>query len=57
MGLRVGKNVVLPRVDKRKDPETKRVVREILKTIQEMNSIYYRDLVHLEGRIYKLENP
>ena len=48
MGLQVGKNVILPRIDKLQDPETKRVIQELLRVIQDMNSTYYNDLVHLK---------
>jgi len=55
MGLRIGKILVLPRVDKIKDPETKRVVQEVLRVIQEVNANNYSDLVYLEARIKALE--
>ena len=55
MGIRVSKNIVLPRADSIKDPEAKRVIQEILKVMQRMNDDYYNDIVHIEGRIAKLE--
>lgn len=55
MGLRVGKILVLPRVDRIKDPETKRVVEEALRVIQKTNADNYSDLVYLEARITALE--
>jgi len=55
MGLRVGKILILPRVDKIKDPETKRVIEKISRVIQETNANNYNDLVHLEKRIKDLE--
>ena len=55
MGIRVSKNIVLPRADNIKDPEAKRVIQEILKVMQRMNDDYYNDIVHIEGRVTKLE--
>ena len=55
MGLQVGKNVILPRIDKLQYPETKRVIQELLRVIQDMNSTYHNDLLHLEERIAELE--
>ena len=55
MGLKVSKNVILPRIDKIQDPETKRVFQQLLKVIQDLNATYYNDLVHLEGRVKELE--
>ena len=57
MALQVSKNVILPRTDRIKDPEVKRVIQETLRVIQRMNTTYYSDLVGLEKRIYDLENP
>lgn len=54
-GLRVSKNIILPRVDGIRDPEIKRVIQQILKVIQETNSNNNSDLVHLEERITALE--
>jgi len=55
MGLRVGKILILPKVDRIKDPETKRVFQEILRVIQKTNADNYSDLVSLEKRIADLE--
>lgn len=55
-GLRVSKNIILPRVDGIRDPEIKRVIQQILKVIQETNANNNSDLVHLEERITKLES-
>lgn len=55
MGLRVGKVLVLSRVDRIKDSETKKVVQEIIRVIQETNANNYSDLVYLEARIKALE--
>jgi len=54
-GLKVSKNIILPKLDKIRDPETKRILQQYSKVIQEMNDTYYNDLVHLEGRIAKVE--
>jgi len=56
-GLRVSKNVILPRTDKVKDPETKRVIDELLRKLQEMNQVYHNDITYLESRVYSLEHP
>jgi len=53
----VSKNVILPKLDNIKDPETKRVMQGLYKTIQGMNTTYYNDLIYLEGRVYALEHP
>jgi len=55
MGLKVSKNVILPRIDKIQDPETKRVIQQLLKIIQDTNSNNYSDLKYLEERITVLE--
>ena len=55
MGLKVGKILILPRIDKIKDPETKMVIEKLLRVIQETNANNYNDLVHLEGRVKDLE--
>jgi len=55
MGLQVSKNLILPRIDKIDDPETKKVIRELLKVIQSMNGTYYNDLVSVEERVVALE--
>ena len=56
-GLMVSKNVILPKLDNIKDPETKRVMQGLYKTIQGMNTTYYNDLIYLEERVYDLEHP
>ena len=54
-GLQVGKNLILPRVDRIQDPEAKRVIQELLRVIQRMNDTYYSDIVWIEGRVTTLE--
>ena len=48
MGLKVSKNVILPRIDRIQDPEAKRVIQELLRVIQDLNATYYNDLAYLE---------
>ena len=55
MGLKTPKNLLLPRADNIKDPETKRVIQQILKVIQRMNQTTYGDLSGHEKRITDLE--
>lgn len=47
MGLKVSKNIVLPRIDRIRDPETRIVLQQLIKSIQDMNSVYYNDLTYL----------
>jgi len=54
-GLKVSKNIILPRLDRIKDPEVKRVLQQLEKVVQDMNTTYYNDLVHIEGRVTALE--
>jgi hypothetical protein len=51
MGLRVSKNLILPR------PESKRFTEDLLKLIQEMNTTYHNDLTYLEGRLTTNKTP
>ena len=55
MGLRVSKNLILPRVDRIQDPEVKKVIQELLKVIQETNANNCSDLANHEERITTLE--
>jgi len=55
MGLQVSKNIILPRADKIQDPEAKRVIQELLRVIQRMNTTYYSDIIWIEGRVGDLE--
>ena len=54
-GLKVSKNLILPRLDKIRDPEVKRVLQELLRVLQNTNSVNYSDLAHLEERMGALE--
>ena len=47
MGLKVSKNIILPSIDRIRDPETRSVLQELIKAIQDMNSTYYNDLTYL----------
>lgn len=49
--LKIGKNLILPRLDSIKDPEVKRVLQEILRVLQESNSINYSDLAGIDERL------
>lgn len=53
--LKTSGNILLPRLDKVQDPETKRVFQQLLRTIREMNITAYGDLMGLEERITTLE--
>lgn len=55
MGLQTTKNILLPRLDRIKDEETKRVFQQLLKAIQKMNQITSGDLAGHEERITVLE--
>ena len=55
MGLKTSNNLLLPRIDKIKYPETKRVIQQMLKAIQKMNITTYGDLTGHEERISDLE--
>jgi len=55
MGLKTSKNILLPRLDRIKDPETKKVFQQLLKAIQTMNQSISGDLVGHEERITDLE--
>jgi hypothetical protein len=56
-GIKVSKNVILPRLDRIKDTEMKKTLEQLFKVIQDMNSNNYNDLTYLEDRIYTLEHP
>ncbi len=56
-GIKVSKNVILPRLDRVKDTEMKKTLEQLFKVIQDMNSNNYNDLTYLEDRIYTLEHP
>ena len=55
MGLKTSNNILLPRLDKIKDENTKEVFRDLLKAIQRMNVTTYGDLTGHEERISDLE--
>jgi len=55
-GLKTSKNIIIPRVDKIKDPETKRVLEDILKLLQQMNYSDYSDHAYLDERLKDLES-
>jgi hypothetical protein len=54
-GLRTGKNVILPDAEMIRDAETKRILKEIIKVMRDMNFNSYNDLTRLQERIEVLE--
>lgn len=54
-GLRTGKNVILPDAEMIRDAETKRILKEIIKVMRDMNFNSYNDLTRLQERIEALE--
>lgn len=55
MGLKSSGKILLPRLDKIKDPEVRKVFQQMMKAIQGMNVTNYGDLAGLEERITELE--
>lgn len=53
--LKVNKSIVLPKIDAIKDPEVKRVMRDIMNAIQGLNQTVYNDLTYLDERVGDLE--
>ena len=53
--LKTSGNILLPRLDNIRDPETKRVFQQLVKAIEEMNITTYGDLTGLEERVTDLE--
>lgn len=54
-GLRTGKTIILPDMERITDPETKRVLMELVRVIRDMNFNSYNDLTRLQERIEVLE--
>jgi len=54
-GLKTGKSLILPKIDKIEDLEVKRVIEEILRLIQDVNYKNYSDHAYLDERIKVLE--
>jgi len=54
-GLRTGKNLILPKIDRIEDPETKKVLEDILRVLQDMNYSDYNDHTYLDERLKDLE--
>ena len=52
--FKTSKNVILPSLDKIKDPEVKRVLEQTHKAIQEMNGNSYNDISALIEAFYFL---
>ena len=55
MGLKVSKNVILPKTDRIEDIEARKVIDQLLRVIQDMNTIYYSDLTYLQEQITDLD--
>ncbi|MCJ7790532.1 MAG: hypothetical protein MUP69_10245 [Candidatus Atribacteria bacterium] len=53
--LKINKNIVLPKIDSIKDENTKRIMQDILNTIQGLNQTVYNDLTYLDEKIADLE--
>jgi len=51
MALKISKSILLPWIEKVKDPEVKRVFQQLLKAIEKMNVTTYGDLVGHEERL------
>jgi hypothetical protein len=56
-GIKVSKNVILPKLDRVRDTEMKKVLEQLFKVIQDINSNNYNDLTYIEKRVYDLEHP
>lgn len=54
-GLKTGKYLILPKIDRIEDTETKRVLEEILKVLQDMNYSDYNDHAYIDERLKVLE--
>ena len=54
-GIRTGKNIVLPDIEMIRDAETKRILKEMIKVMRDMNFNSYNDFTRLQERIEVLE--
>ena len=54
-GIRTGKNIILPDIEMIRDAETKRILKEMIKVMRDMNFNSYNDLTRLQERIEALE--
>ena len=55
MALKTSNKILLPRADRIRDPETKKVFQQLLNAIQKMNQTTAGDLTGLDERITVLE--
>ena len=55
MALKTPKNLLLPKADNIRDPETKKIIQQMLKIIERMNQVTFGDLSGHEERITDLE--
>ena len=53
--LKTSGNILLPRLDRIQDKETREVLQRLVKAIKEMNITTYGDLTGLEERVSDLE--
>ncbi len=54
-GIRTGKNIILPDIEMIRDAEMKRILKEMIKVMRDMNFNSYNDLTRLQERIEALE--
>jgi len=54
-GIRTGKNIILPDIEMIRDAETKRILKEMIKVMRDMNFNSYNDFTRLQERIEVLE--
>lgn len=54
-GIRTGKNIILPDIEMIRDAETKRILKEMIKVMRDMNFNSYNDFTRLQERIEALE--
>ena len=54
-GIRTGKNIIIPDIEMIRDAETKRILKEMIKVMRDMNFNSYNDFTRLQERIEELE--
>ena len=54
-GIRTGKNIILPDIEMIRDAETKRILKEMIKVMRDMNFNSYNDFTRLQEKIEALE--
>jgi hypothetical protein len=53
--LKTGKNIILPKLDNIQDVETRRVLQELFRALQDINFNNYSDHAHLDERLKDVE--